>query len=123
MIKFSTEFGNIDLTVTITHYRGDTNNLIFSKEDRADIGTNSAGVFQIHVSARDHVKNVGPLEYVIPVVVLGLWNEEEHEDLTKEEVLAEEAVDIIEDAFLEKIALHLELEAGSDDQHPPWAKK
>lgn len=123
MIKFSAEFGNIDLTVTLSHYKGDTDLLILTKEDRGDLGKNTAGVFQIKIEARDQEKGLGPLEYIVPVVVLGLWNEEEHEDLTKEEVLAEEALDIIEDSFLEKIELHLRLEAGEDNQLPPWANQ
>lgn len=122
MIKFSAEFGNIHLTVTLSHYQGDTSTLVLSREDRGDLERKSAGVFQIQIVARIQEENLGPLEFNVPVVVLGLYEESDDEELTKEEALAEEALDLIEDAFLEKIELHLKLEGEPPDLPPPWGR-
>ncbi len=122
MIKFSAGFGNIVLRVTLSPFNGDTNTLILTKEDRGDLEKNSAGVFQIQIVAEIQEENLGPLEFNVPVVVLGFSDESEDEDLTKEEILAEEALEIIEDAFLEKIQLHLKLEGEAPNLPPPWGR-
>ena len=119
MIEFSAEFGNIEIRVQITPYLGATEALALSAEDRSDLEKNDAQAYELRIWANQVNSDQEAMEFIVPAVVIGLY--EDDEEVSKDEAMAEEALDLIEEAFLEKIVLHFELEDMEETSRPQWA--